>query len=506
MVGFLNEYGRAWFEGFGLMVVQNTVFLGVVFAALYRLRGASARVRYAVATTGLVKLVIPPFLPARVSNGISYIELPALPVLSDQPAARTAEAATGAPAVTLAGLLLAIWCAVAAGVLIHAVVTTWRLSRALEHAEDAVDDDSDRLARRNGVRVRVTDVVPVPMTVGMFPSTIFVPPQWNRWTSPGRRAVLRHEMAHIRHHDGLVRALETFIHALYWFHPLVFLLLQRLDTYREQACDEKAAAPDPEGRIAYSQQLVEIAEHLLERSVRGSASALLRRRNQLIDRVHYLTREGSAMKLNKVRMVALVLGLAVAITSLSWYNGTAEAPKPSKDHAATQVTLQSGGAVRVNGRSVKLEEVGDAIKNQIDDPDAVVTIVCDEDVPMRTLFLVHGILRETGMLKVRYAGTHGAKMPLVLPSKKLIEKTRQIPADDIVELKVDKGGKCMLDGVKVEPSMIQEEISKRLTENEYLIVSLSMAEDATYGQYLQTLKALEKAKAKRIFIKEPSVL
>jgi len=506
MIHFLNECGRLWWEPFGLVVAQNTIFLGIVFAALYLLRNTSARVLYAVAMLGLAKLITPPFIAANVKSVPGYIELSGLTSLPSQPIAIPGVAEATPASLTLAGMLVALWCLVAVGVIVHAVVSTKRLHLALQDAEDATDIDSVRLMRETGVQVRVADKVPVPMTVGVFPTTIYVPPDWRAWTAPGRRAVLRHEMAHIHRHDGLVRALEILVRALYWFHPLVPLLAQRINVYREQACDERAADPDPEGRITYSKQLVEIAENLLQRQgVRGSASALLRHRNELFGRIHYLTREDSAMKFSKVRTIILTAALVVAAMSLSWYRGTAM-PAAPEGHAVVELSVASDGRVTVDGKSAELKQIGDAIKKEIGDQEAVVYIKCDETVPMKTLFQVHAVLRESGVLKVSYAGMDGGQMPLVLPNENLIQRVKDVPDKYIMNLKVKAGGKYVLDGAKVKPDEIHKFVEQRLADEENLIVSLTMAEDATYGQYVQALKELRQAEAQRIFINEPAAL
>jgi biopolymer transport protein ExbD len=315
--------------------------------------------------------------------------------------------------------------------------------------------------------------------------------------------VLRHEMAHIRRRDGLVRPFETLVRALYWFHPLVVLLVRHADVYREQSCDEVAAAPNPAGRLAYSRHLVDIAEHLLTGSaVRGSASTIMRRRDELLGRVRYLTKEGPIMKLTKARAAALAVVLVAAVVSLSWYQGAATPPKKAKK--GIDVSLQAGGTITVNGKKAPLEKLGAELKKSIDDREhAVVNIVCDDGVEMKTLFQMHAILRGAGLLKVRYADQGGEPVPLMLPSKELIEKSKQIAAENITTLAVAPGGVCTLDGKKLPADKIHEVVAKHLQANPKLIVSVKMAGGATYGQYVHALRELGRAEAKRIFIQEP---
>ena len=52
------------------------------------------------------------------------------------------------------------------------------------------------------------------------------------------RAILAHEAAHLRRRDNLTAAIHMMVEALFWFHPLVWLIGARLIAERERACDE----------------------------------------------------------------------------------------------------------------------------------------------------------------------------------------------------------------------------------------------------------------------------
>ncbi len=84
MIQILNSAAAQWGEFFLLAVIQNTIFLGLVFVALHILRNAPARVRYLVALAGLLKLVLPPFLriPSLPAPGI-YADMIAAEVPRD---------------------------------------------------------------------------------------------------------------------------------------------------------------------------------------------------------------------------------------------------------------------------------------------------------------------------------------------------------------------------------------------------------------------------------------
>ena len=63
MATFLNESGKYWLEYFGFLTLQNTLFLGMLSLILFIFKNASARLKHCIATIGLAKLLLPPFIP-----------------------------------------------------------------------------------------------------------------------------------------------------------------------------------------------------------------------------------------------------------------------------------------------------------------------------------------------------------------------------------------------------------------------------------------------------------
>jgi bla regulator protein blaR1 len=53
------------------------------------------------------------------------------------------------------------------------------------------------------------------------------------------RAILAHEMSHVRRRDNLAAAMHMAVEAIFWFHPMVWWMGARLVEERELACDEE---------------------------------------------------------------------------------------------------------------------------------------------------------------------------------------------------------------------------------------------------------------------------
>jgi TonB family protein len=82
----------------------------------------------------------------------------------------------------------------------------------------------------------------VPMTVGVVRPRIVLPAAAGTWSAGMRRSVLLHEQAHIDRRDPLWNLTAQLTRAIYWFHPLVWLVLRQLHSERERACDDAVLA------------------------------------------------------------------------------------------------------------------------------------------------------------------------------------------------------------------------------------------------------------------------
>ncbi len=104
----------------------------------------------------------------------------------------------------------------------------------------------ERVARRGLVEGDVVRAlpgeVPGPLTFGWWRPRVVVPWEWPQWDAAHRDAALAHERAHVARRDWLVHVAAQVVCALFWFHPLVWLVRARLVDAAEHAADEAALA------------------------------------------------------------------------------------------------------------------------------------------------------------------------------------------------------------------------------------------------------------------------
>ena len=120
------------------------------------------------------------------------------------------------------------------------------------------------IARAMGIRTRIhvllDETLVGPMTCGVVRPAIVLPRDARQWDMEDLRRAIVHELEHIRRADWLMLCIARTVCALYWFHPLVWILWQQLRLDAERACDDAVLrGADPE---TYADQLVTLAERL----------------------------------------------------------------------------------------------------------------------------------------------------------------------------------------------------------------------------------------------------
>ncbi len=110
----------------------------------------------------------------------------------------------------------------------------------------------------DGPRVRESESISVPMTVGQIAPTILLPMGWREWDSAKFQAVLAHEEAHVRRSDWAIGVMARIYCCIFWFHPLSWWLKRELALLAEYACDDSALA-QMRDRRQYARALLEIA-------------------------------------------------------------------------------------------------------------------------------------------------------------------------------------------------------------------------------------------------------
>ncbi len=79
----------------------------------------------------------------------------------------------------------------------------------------------------------------IPMTWGLANPVILLPAESTNWNAERLRAVMLHELAHVRRFDCLTQIVGQIARAVFWSNPLAWVAMRGLRREQEQACDDR---------------------------------------------------------------------------------------------------------------------------------------------------------------------------------------------------------------------------------------------------------------------------
>ncbi len=162
-----------------------------------------------------------------------------------------------------------------------------------------------------------------PVVVGWLSPAILLPLGFATGLAPDQvRAVLAHELAHIRRYDYLVNLLVTLAETLLFYHPAAWYLARRLRAEREHCCDDLALSAGTEP-TRYAEGLLALAQRqTLPRLGHAAVAARGREGSELRGRIIRLlgltppTARGRSMAVAAALLaIAIVAGVVVPGTA-----------------------------------------------------------------------------------------------------------------------------------------------------------------------------------------------
>ena len=176
-----------------------------------------------------------------------------------------------------------------------------------------------------------SDRVTMPFTAGVRRPVIVMPESAGSWDLERRRAVLMHELAHVRRRDLIPHHVARWVCALHWFNPLAWMGARRMRAESERAADDLV--------LAAGTRASEYADHLLQivstagRSMMPAPALPLAQRREFEGRMLAILEPGVRRgpgRLQSVVVSGMVLLLTLPLAALERETpGGAEIATPS---------------------------------------------------------------------------------------------------------------------------------------------------------------------------------
>ena len=306
IISYLNSVGKLFIDSALPMLIQSgiliVILLGLDFILRKRVR---AIFRYCIWMLVLLKLVLPTSLAA--PSGIMYwlnLDLPEVthekaviagqseilppqiaPALSEKAVATASspvdilpsdtsidpeliQSVTATPinSVTSQAVIFLIWLSVVITMVLLLLQRMFFVRGLIAQSQDAGGKMADTLVqscRQMGIRRKISlkfsSNTATPSVCGLFRPVILIPADLpNKLDSDHLKAVLLHELAHIKRGDLWVSFVQTILQIIYFYNPLLWLANAVIRQVREQAVDEMVQVAMGEQADTYPETLINV--------------------------------------------------------------------------------------------------------------------------------------------------------------------------------------------------------------------------------------------------------
>lgn len=121
-----------------------------------------------------------------------------------------------------------------------------------------LEESRHRLGISRRIELRISDEVKSPVSFGLWRPQVMLPSHAQTWPASILQDALVHELSHIKRLDWLSMLLSYLIVSLFWFNPLAWLALRKLNEEAEYCCDA-AVVYDGRSTTDYAESLLSVA-------------------------------------------------------------------------------------------------------------------------------------------------------------------------------------------------------------------------------------------------------
>jgi TonB family protein len=292
------------------LIAKVTLLFVAALIALFAAKRATAAMRHLLCVCALAGSLILPLtalLPARV------IAI-RLPVINTVAASQTvARAESWSPS----GVLLGLWAFGCLVLIFRLAVGHWRVAR-LVSAATPIEANALYMAE-----------VGVPIVCGLLRPVVLMPRASSEWPVWQFDAAVRHELTHVRRKDLQANFIAHLACAVWWFHPLVWMLSSQLRESQETACDDAVLFSGLEP-ATYAQALLAVAQTSTPTLLPGCPMTT---KMNLKIRITRLLDRSIARTTSRANLLRTVIGFAIVVAGvgvLSLQKSSAQAPSAEK--------------------------------------------------------------------------------------------------------------------------------------------------------------------------------
>lgn len=175
-----------------------------------------------------------------------------------------------------------------------------------ENAISLMQNIRKALGINRPVSVRISSLINSPMTAGVLKPVIYFPVGLISGLSTDElETILRHELTHIKRHDYLINLYLVLLETLFFFNPVILLMVRELRREMEYVCDDEVLKSHEQ--LAYAKALLKLQENSLSSQVALAAQNNNSEFKNRIERIIHSREPKSRYKTGVVVLLAFTL-------------------------------------------------------------------------------------------------------------------------------------------------------------------------------------------------------
>lgn len=344
MDSFLNIFATAWYSHRTMQMIGEGLLISAVIFTVFLVLDRSLRKQLSVQSQHL--LILGGFASVLLGFAMSQTHWPLSGIAGPAPALVTLTVRPDAIAQTAfdwSVVLLTLYLVPVSLLMIRLLLGLWQLRKVRIMSASIVDTKvlsevmriETKLKINRNVSVRTSTLINSPLSFGALRPLVLLPVEALQWSEQTLRHVLSHELSHVHRCDYLSKLLCYSVASFLWINPLCWILLRRLDSCAETACDMQAAAIEDDN-ADYATTLLSVARRCHQHAAQPLlfAQTMLDRSSLETRIVHLL--EGKTMQTKELkkerRNVLFTLGLISTFLIVTLANTQIVSAQPSADN------------------------------------------------------------------------------------------------------------------------------------------------------------------------------
>jgi TonB family protein len=298
-----------WFANFFSYCLQLVwvVLVGTALPAVFRLRAPRVLLAYwqGVLVACLMLPVLQPWKsPAGTySTGDGGVSISLQGVSAGAAGVHSSSVYTAIAGMLLGGMLVRLaWLALG----LRRLQAVRRAAQTFDPLPDCVRELESRF--RVSPAWYLSPRMESPATFGVRPPSILLPERFRSLSEAFQRGIAGHELLHVARRDWILNLVEELILTVFWFHPAVAWVINRIRLSREQTVDAEVVRL-LSARKPYMSALLEIASGSPGPAL-GAAPTFLKER-QLAHRIELLVKEVTMSKARLILSLTAIVGLLI---------------------------------------------------------------------------------------------------------------------------------------------------------------------------------------------------